>query len=42
MENWGRIQRGKNPLEKPPENPPETQFRFYDMSKLPIFGLFPV
>ena len=23
---WGRIQRGKNPLEKPPENPPETQF----------------
>ena len=23
---WGRIQRGKKPLEKPPENPPETQF----------------
>ena len=22
----GRIQRGKNPLEKPPENPPETKF----------------
>ena len=22
----GRIQRGKKPLEKPPENPPETQF----------------
>ena len=39
--NWGRIQRGKNPLEKLPENPPETPFWFNDMSKLPIFGLFP-
>ena len=24
--NRGRIQRGKKPLEKPPENPPEIQF----------------
>ena len=23
---WGRIQRGKNPLEKPAENTPETKF----------------
>ena len=40
----GQIQKGKKPLEKPPEseNPPETKFLFYDMSKLPIFGLFPV
>ena len=25
-EDWGRIQRGKKPLENPPENPPETKF----------------
>ena len=38
IHEMGRIQRGK----KPPENPPETKFWFYDISKLHILGLLPV
>ena len=34
MEPWGSIHMAKNPLEKPLENPHETKFWFYDMSKL--------
>ena len=36
----GSIHMAKKPLEKLLENPPETEFLFYDMSKLPIFGLY--
>ena len=41
-EALGFNSHGQKPLDKPLENPPETQFLFYDMSKLPIFGLFSV
>ena len=36
------IHMAKKPLENPLEKPLKIQIYLYDMSKLPIFGVFPV